>query len=229
MSDRIKSFVLRSGRMSRAQERSYQAGGKFLIPYSDKAADFSLYFGNDRPVTVEIGFGMGQATAEIAASNPGTNYVGIEVFKAGIGKLLWEIERRQLSNIRIIEHDAVEVIEKMLNTSSVSAFHIFFPDPWPKKRHHKRRLLQKPFAELLASRLKEGGYIYMVSDFENYAEEALAVFSEIPELVNPYGGSFAQGISWRPPTKFEKKGLDKNHPIREIYMVKNPNLAHLLH
>ena len=217
---RIKSFVLRSGRMSRAQEKSYQAGKQCIIPFSEHTIDFSPYFGNNRPVTVEIGFGMGKATADIAEANAGNNYVGIEVFRAGVGKLLWEIEQRSLANIRIIAHDAVPVIEKMIKPCSVSAFHIFFPDPWPKKRHHKRRLLQMPFAELLVSRLVSNGYIYMVSDWENYAEEALAVFSAIPELCNPYGSSFAHGISWRPLTKFEKKGIDKNHLIREIYFVK---------
>ena len=226
MAGNIKSFVLRSGRMSRAQEKSYEAGERFLIPYSEEVVDFSRYFGNDRPITVEIGFGMGKATAEIAAANPDCNYLCIEVFKAGIGKLLWEIEQRCLSNIRIIEHDAVEVIEKMTAPvsltapASLAAVHIFFPDPWPKKRHHKRRLVQKPFAELLASRLGEGSYIYMVSDWENYAEEALAVFSAVPDLYNPYGGGFASGISWRPRTKFEQKGLAKSHPIKEIYLVK---------
>ena len=219
-SKHIKSFVLRSGRMSRAQEKSYEAGGKFLIPFSNENTDFSQYFGNDNPLIVEIGFGMGKATADIAESKPENNYVGIEVFRAGVGKLLWEIERRSLSNIRIIEHDAVEVIEKMVRPGSVSAFHLFFPDPWPKKRHHKRHLVQKPFVKLLVSALKPGGYIYMVSDWENYAEEALAVFSAMPELHNPFGVSFAQGIVWRPLTKFEQKGLDKNHPIKEIYIVK---------
>ena len=216
----IKSFVLRSGRMSRAQEKSYETGGKFLIPYADHVIYFSQCFGNDRCLTVEIGFGMGRATADIAQANTDMNYLGIEVFRAGIGKLLWEIEQRSLSNIRIIEHDAVEVIEKMIEPMSVSAFHLFFPDPWPKKRHHKRRLVQKPFAELLVSRLNSGGYIYMVSDWEDYAREALSVFSAVPELCNPCGDSFAQKFSWRPLTKFEKKGLDKNHPIREIYFVK---------
>ena len=217
----IKSFVLRSGRMSRAQEKSYETGIPYLIPFSDEITDFSRYFGNDHPLTVEIGFGMGKATADIAEANPGNNYLGVEVFRAGIGKLLWEIEQRSLANIRIIEQDAVAVIEKMFDPFSVSAFHLFFPDPWPKKRHHKRRLVKKPFAELLVSRLRFGGYIYMVSDWENYAEEALALFSAIPELYNPNGGSFAEGIDWRPLTKFEKKGLDKNHLIKEIYLVKN--------
>jgi len=206
--------------MSRAQERSYEAGGRFLVPYSENPVVLQELFGNDSPVTVEIGFGMGKATAEIAAANPEHNYLGIEVFKAGIGKLLWEIEQRGLSNIRIIEHDAVEVMEKMIPPASLFAVHIFFPDPWPKKRHHKRRLIQKPFAELLASRLENGGYIYMISDWENYAEEALAVLSAVPGLSNPHGGSFAPGVSWRPRTKFEQKGLAKNHSIREIYLMK---------
>ena len=216
----IKSFVFRSGRMSKAQKKSYETGGQYVIPFSDKVTDFSRYFSNNNPLTVEIGFGMGKATADIAEANAGNNYLGIEVFRAGIGKLLWEIEQRSLANIRIVEHDAVAVIEKMIKPFSVAAFHIFFPDPWPKKRHHKRRLVQIPFAKLMVSRLSPGGYIYMVSDWENYADEALAVLSAMPELYNPNGGSFAEGVSWRPMTKFEKKGLDKNHSIKEIYLVK---------
>jgi len=206
--------------MSQAQEKSYKTGGQYLVPFSDNITEFAGFFGNDHPLTVEIGFGMGKATADIAEANTGNNYLGIEVFRAGIGKLLWEIEQRSLSNVRIVEHDAVDVIGKMIRPFSVSAFHIFFPDPWPKKRHHKRRLVQKPFAELLVSRLISGGYIYMVSDCEDYAEDTLALFSSMPELYNPNGEFFAKGISWRPMTKFEKKGIDKNHPIKEIYLVK---------
>ena len=218
--NQIKSFVLRSGRISNAQKRSYTDGQQFLIPFSDIQCDLSLFFGNDNPITVEIGFGMGKATAEIAASNPAKNYLGIEVFRAGIGKLLWEINQRHLSNIRIIEYDAVQVIEKMIAPNSIAAFHLFFPDPWPKKRHHKRRLVQKPFAQLLASRLDKGGYVYFISDWEHYAEQALAVFSQIPEFFNPHGGTFAPANSWRPLTKFEEKGIEKDHTIMEIYLVK---------
>ena len=219
--NQIKSFVLRSGRISNAQKRSYTDGQQFIIPFSGFPYDFSLSFGNNNPLTVEIGFGMGKATAEIAADNPGKNYLGIEVFRAGIGKLLWEIKQRNLSNIRIIEYDAAEVIEKMIAPNSVGAFHLFFPDPWPKKRHHKRRLLQKPFARLLASRLLEGGYVYFISDWEHYAEQALDVFSQIPDLINPYNGTFAPASSWRPLTKFEEKGIEKKHTIREIYLLKS--------
>jgi tRNA (guanine-N7-)-methyltransferase len=233
--------------MSRAQERSYEMDKQFLIPYSEGFTGFYRYFGNTNPLTIEIGFGMGKATAEIAAANPDQNYLGIEVFRAGIGKLLWEIKDRSLSNIRIIEHDAVEVVEKMIAPGSAAAFHLFFPDPWPKKRHHKRRLVQQPFAELIASRIQDGGYFYMTSDWENYAEEALTVLSAIPDFFNPYAntasngelkslslhslpagtiGGFAPKIPWRPATKFEKKGIDKNHPIKEIYLIKKEGISY---
>jgi tRNA (guanine-N7-)-methyltransferase len=209
--------------MSQAQSRSYREGALFMIPYTGVPTDFVPFFGNDHPLTIEIGFGMGKATAEIAAANPGNNYLGIEVFKAGIGKLIWETEQRGLSNIRIIEHDAVEVLEKMVLPGTVAAFHIFFPDPWPKKRHHKRRLIQKEFAELLASRLCDGAYLCMVTDWEDYAQAALEVLSAVPDLVNPHG-AFAPPMEWRGTTKFEQKGLDKHHQVREIYMNrKNKN------
>jgi tRNA (guanine-N7-)-methyltransferase len=207
--------------MSRAQSRAYGEGAsRFIVPYNNGAPlDPASIFGNEHPLTVEIGFGMGWATAEIAQANPGKNYLGIEVFKAGVGKLLWEIQNRGLSNIRIMEHDAAEVLLNSLPPESAGAFHIFFPDPWPKKRHHKRRLIQGPSARLLASRLRDRGYIYMVSDWEDYARQALEIFSSLPDLENPYSG-FAAPREWRPQTKFEKKGLDKNHRVYEIYLLK---------
>jgi tRNA (guanine-N7-)-methyltransferase len=219
--DRIKSFVLRSGRMSKAQFRSYEKlSGSFLIEYHETPVDFASYFGNDHPLIIEIGFGMGWATAEIAGTNPGNNYLGIEVFKSGIGRLLWEIETRKLLNIRIIEHDAAEALETMVKEECAAAFHIFFPDPWPKKRHQKRRLMQRPFTDLLASRLQQGGYIYMVTDWEDYGVRALEALSATPGLKNSYEG-FAPKQEWRPQTKFERKGLDKNHQVREIHFRKD--------
>jgi tRNA (guanine-N7-)-methyltransferase len=215
--------------MSGAQRRSYDrlapayciplrsagtpvsAGGGFL--------DYAGIFGNNRPVTIEIGFGMGAATALIAGDNPEKNYLGIEVHRPGIGKLLWETERRGLKNIRIIEHDAVEVLETMIPPGSAAAFHIFFPDPWPKKRHHKRRLIQRPFTDLLADRLGPGGYIYMVTDWAEYGDWALRELSAAAGLVNPSGG-FAPSRAWRPETKFERKGLDKQHRVWELYFEK---------
>jgi tRNA (guanine-N7-)-methyltransferase len=217
----IRSFVLRAGRMSDAQRRSYELlSPRFVLPYAAARADLAAAFGRSAPLTVEIGFGMGVATAAIAAANPDRNYLGIEVHTPGVGKLLWEIDRRKLSNVRIVEHDAVEVLRDMLGDGSVDAFHIFFPDPWPKKRHHKRRLVTRPFTDLLARKLAPGGYVYMATDWAEYGDWALAELSATPDLANPYGG-FAPRQAWRPETKFERKGLDKAHEVRELYFVKD--------
>ncbi|GHV27878.1 tRNA (guanine-N(7)-)-methyltransferase [Spirochaetia bacterium] len=223
----IKSYVLRAGRMSDAQRRSYKTlFPDFCVPFTPEPAeagsfrlDFKHIFGNENPVTLEIGFGMGIATAMIAQDNPQKNYLGVEVHRPGIGRLLWEIDARSISNIRIIEHDAVEVLEKMIPPSSIAAFHIFFPDPWPKKRHHKRRLLTRPFTGLLAEKLCPGGYVYMVTDWADYGDWALAELSATNGLRNRYAG-FAEHQSWRPETKFERKGIEKQHEVRELFFLK---------
>lgn len=216
----IRSFVLRAGRMSEAQRRSYDSlSPQFVLPYAAVPLDADAAFGRSAPLTVEIGFGMGIATAAIAAANPDRNYLGIEVHTPGVGKLLWEIERRGLDNIRIVEHDAVAVLRDMLPDGSVAAFHIFFPDPWPKKRHHKRRLVTRPFTDLLARKLTPGGYAYMATDWADYGDWALAELSATPGLRNPYNG-FAPRQEWRPETKFERKGLDESHEVKELYFVR---------
>ena len=216
----LKSYVLRKGRATDAQKKAYdELSNKFIIPFSQNELDYELTFGNDAPVTLEIGFGSGFATAGIAQANPDKNYLGIEVFRPGIGKLLWEIEKRELSNIRIVEYDAAIVAEKMIPPNSLEAIHIFFPDPWPKKKHHKRRLIQRPFTDTLAKCLKPGGYLYMVTDWEDYAVWALEHLSATVALKNAYDG-FALPQDWRPNTKFEKKGLAKEHNIRELYFIK---------
>ncbi|MDR0590073.1 MAG: tRNA (guanosine(46)-N7)-methyltransferase TrmB [Spirochaetaceae bacterium] len=213
---RIKSYVLRGGRMSDAQRRSYEGlASRYVVPFTEKVLDFRALFTNGNPVILEIGFGMGLATAVIAQENPGKNYVGVEVFRPGIGRLLWEIEKRGLPNIRIIEHDGVDVLEEMIPPAFLRGVHIFFPDPWPKKRHHKRRLVKRPFTDLLARRLGPDGYIYMVTDWAEYGEWALGELSATPGLVNGYEG-FAPPQDWRPRTKFETKGLQKNHEVREL-------------
>ena len=213
----IKSYVLRGGRLTVAQKRSYDSlSEKFTIPYAQKTLDFAGIFGNNNPVVVEIGFGMGRATALIAGENPETNYLGLEIHKPGIGRLLWEIEQRPLSNVRIIEHDAIEVFQNMIPLNSLGGVHVFFPDPWPKKRHRKRRLIQPPFTGCIAQKLMRGSYIYMVSDWLDYAEWALDVLTGTEGMVNAYDG-FAPPQSWRPMTSFEKKGLDKKHEIKELF------------
>lgn len=217
----IRSFVLRAGRMSDAQRRSYDTlSPRFVLPYRAERTDFTAAFGREAPLTVEIGFGMGTATALIAAANPEKDYLGLEVHTPGVGRLLWEIEQRGLSNIRIIEHDAVAVLRDMIGDGSVGAFHIFFPDPWPKKRHRKRRLVTRPFTDLLARKLRSGGYVYMATDWAEYGDWALAELSATGGLRNGYGG-FAPRQEWRPQTKFERKGLDKEHEVRELFFVKD--------
>jgi tRNA (guanine-N7-)-methyltransferase len=217
----IKSFVLRSGRMSLAQKRSYETlFPLYAIKGDDKEiVDCHYFFGNRDPLVIEIGFGMGRATADIAYKNPGINYLGIEVHKPGIGRLLWDIEKMSIKNIRVIEGDATEIIANKIRDNSVSAFHIFFPDPWPKKRHHKRRLVKRPFTDLLAAKLLSGGYIYIVSDWADYADWALKELSATPALANKYP-AFSEPQEWRPKTEFEKKASLKNHEIRELFFLK---------
>lgn len=219
-SRRIKSYVLRAGRMSDAQKRSYEnLKDDFCIPFSETMLKPETLFGNKHPLTIEIGFGMGIATAMIAEANPEKNYLGLEVHRPGIGRLLWEIEQRKIHNIRIIEHDAVEVLEKMIAADSVEAFHIFFPDPWPKKRHHKRRLVKRPFTDLLAQKLIPGGYIYFVTDWADYGDWALEELTATAGMCNEYEG-FAPRQEWRPETKFESKGIAKQHEVRELLFRK---------
>jgi tRNA (guanine-N7-)-methyltransferase len=206
--------------MSAAQRRSYETlSSAFCVPFAAEPLDFSRVFGNEHPVTLEIGFGMGSATALIAADNPDKNYLGVEVHRPGIGRLLWEIENNSIANIRIIEADAADVLKTMIPAASLAAFHIFFPDPWPKKRHHKRRLVTRPFTSLLAEKLRPGGYVYMVTDWEEYGDWALAELSATEGLRNVCEG-FAPPQEWRPRTRFEQKGLEKNHAVRELYFLK---------
>ncbi|MDR1900649.1 MAG: tRNA (guanosine(46)-N7)-methyltransferase TrmB [Treponema sp.] len=206
--------------MSDAQRRSREAlAPRYCLPFRREPPDYRGIFGNGNPLTVEIGFGMGIATAQIAEANPDKNYLGIEVHRPGVGRLLWEIERRGLGNVRVVEHDAVEALQSMLGGGQAAAFHLFFPDPWPKKRHHKRRLVTRPFTDLMAEKLAAGGYVYMVTDWEPYARWALAELSATPGLRNAWG-DFAPPQDWRPRTRFEEKGLEKSHAVRELYFIK---------
>ena len=216
----IRTFVLRKGRITEAQKKAYaEYAPRWCIPYKEENLAFTALFANANPVIIEIGFGMGVATAEIAAQHPEFNYIGIEVFQAGVGKLLNEIEHRGLKNIRIVEHDAIEVLEYMIPDASIAGFHIFFPDPWQKKKHHKRRLLHRPRTNLLAQKLQENGYLYMVTDWYDYAEDAFAELSATEGLRSKYEG-FAPAQHWRPKTKFEQKGLNKAHPITELMFIR---------
>ena len=216
----VHTFVLRAGRMTDAQRKAYETlSQRWCVPYTGSPLNFIDIFDNVNPVTVEIGFGMGAATAIIAQNNPEKNYLGLEVHRPGVGKLLNEIEEKNLSNLYIIEHDAIEVLENMIPDESVNAFHIFFPDPWPKKKHHKRRLVQRPRTDILAKKLAPGGYLYMATDWEPYAEFALEELTLTQGLKNKFSG-YAPHQEWRPETKFENKGLKAERKISELFFEK---------
>ena len=217
----IKSFVLRGQKLKDYQIQALKDHyHDYAIPYSEnEKLDFQKVFGNKNPVVIEIGFGMGESTLKIAKANPDINYIGIEVFLYGFSKLLANASKEGLKNLKVMRFDAVQVLQDMVSDNSVDGFHVFFPDPWPKKRHHKKRLIQVPFAELLASKLKKGGYIYCVTDWEEYAKQMLEVFDKVSSLENPYGG-FAPERPWRPETGFERKGLEKDYVINEVWVEK---------
>ncbi|MHC1693416.1 MAG: tRNA (guanosine(46)-N7)-methyltransferase TrmB [Sphaerochaetaceae bacterium] len=217
----IKSFVLRGGRLAGFQKEALELyADRYVIPFSPGHMDFTSIFKNDHPVIMEIGFGMGTSTERIAIAMPQYDFIGMEVFLNGFARLLHSVGTKQIGNLRLMRFDAVEVLRNMVPDGSISGFHIFFPDPWQKKRQWKRRLIQEPFAQLLASKLCPGGYIYCVTDWEEYALQMVEVFSRISVLRNPYGG-FAPPCPWRPTTEFEKKGLRQNHVIREIRVERN--------
>ncbi|MCX7025673.1 MAG: tRNA (guanosine(46)-N7)-methyltransferase TrmB [Spirochaetes bacterium] len=218
----IHTYALRAGRMTESQRRSFETlASRYCVPCDGKPVlDFPAIFGREARIVVEIGFGMGISTAAIAESDPGTDFLGIEVHTPGVGKLLSEIEARGLRNIRILHHDAVEVVAEMLLPESVDGFHIFFPDPWPKKRHHKRRLVRRPFTELLVSRLKPGGYIHFMTDWSEYADFALAELSSTPGLSNVSGSSWTERTARRPVTKFEQRAEKEGRQVLEIRMVR---------
>ncbi len=208
----IRSFVLRQGRVSNAQRRYHdEMMAKVGIPYAPAPLDLDAVCGRRAPRILEIGFGMGETSAAIAEAHPQTDYIGVEVHTPGVGSLCKLIAEKGLANQRIIQHDAVEVLRDMIPERSLDGVHIFFPDPWPKARHHKRRLIQPPLVALLASRLKPGGYIHCATDWENYAEQMLEVLS----AVFCSDGS-APRPDYRPLTKFEQRGLRLGHGVWDL-------------
>jgi tRNA (guanine-N7-)-methyltransferase len=217
----IRSFVLRQGRVSNAQRRAVDTLlSVYGIAYAPGTLDFEQIFGRRAPTLLEIGFGMGETTARIAQAHAENNYFGIEVHTPGVGALLKRIGEDGLTNLRLIQHDAVEVLEHMIASASLAGAHIFFPDPWPKKRHHKRRLIQPGFVALLASRLAPGAYLHAATDWQEYAEQILAVFAAEPSLANTAEG-FAPRPDYRPLTKFESRGLKLGHGVWDIIFRKS--------
>jgi tRNA (guanine-N7-)-methyltransferase len=216
----IRSFVLRQGRMTAAQERAFEAlWPRYGVDWQPGALlDLPAVFGNHRPVVLEIGFGNGESLAEMAAADPGHNWLGVEVHGPGVGHLLLEIERRGLTNLLVVQHDAVELLSQGLGPGVLERVQLFFPDPWPKTRHHKRRILSPPFVGLLGRVIRPGGIFHAATDWEPYAEQMLAALeSPGSPFVNPAGpGRFAARPAQRPLTRFERRGERLGHQVRDL-------------
>lgn len=212
----IRSYVLRQGHLSSAQARFHaDMMPKVGIPYQPTPLDLNTVFGRTAPKILEIGCGMGETTAQIALMHPENDYLGLEVHTPGVGSLCKLISEHAIANLRICQHDAVEVVGHMLDTASLDGIHIFFPDPWHKKRHHKRRLIQGFFVAELARCLKSGGYLHCATDWEDYAQQMLAVCSDSADLLNTSDG-YAPRPTHRPQTKFETRGLRLGHGIWDV-------------
>jgi len=219
----IKTYVLRAGRMGPGQTRAFeQYGPEFLVPFKNARLDIATLFGKNAPLILEIGFGMGDATAKIAQARTSDNFLCCEVHAPGVGALLKRCGEQGITNIRIVQHDAIEVMDHMLGDKSLDGVHIFFPDPWHKSRHHKRRLIQSAFVQRLVLHIKEGGYLHLATDWQPYAEQMLHVLSAEPLLKNtatdPSG--FSEKPSYRPLTKFEKRGLQLGHGVWDLVFEK---------
>ncbi|GGP23445.1 tRNA (guanosine(46)-N7)-methyltransferase TrmB [Silvimonas iriomotensis] len=213
---RIRSFVLRQGHLSTGQERAIaEFGPKYLIEYKPEPLDLDAAFGRHAPRILEIGFGMGQATAQIAGNAPEQDFLGCEVHTPGVGSLLKFVGEQNLTNIRIVQHDVVDVLEHMIAPAALDGVHVFFPDPWHKKRHNKRRLIQPGFLKLLVSRIKQGGYVHLATDWEDYAIQMLEVLSAESALQNTAEG-YAPRPEYRPLTKFEQRGINLGHGVWDL-------------
>ncbi len=219
----IRSFVRRQGRISNAQRSAYETLlPKYGIHFKPDLIDLNHVFDRNASKILEIGFGMGESTATIAQSNPDNDYLAIEVHTPGVGSLLNQIETLKLTNLRIIQHDATEVLQYMLSAECFDGIHIFFPDPWPKAKHHKRRLIQPAFISNLCKHLKQDGYLHTATDWEDYAVQMLEVLHKEPQLVNT-ALNYAPRPNYRPMTKFEQRGLKLGHRVWDLIFQKNSN------
>ena len=217
----IRSYVLRQSHMTAAQQRAIDTlWPQFGLDYQETPADLNQAFGRGNRKILEIGFGMGTATAEIARRLPDNDFLAIDVHGPGVGNLLKLIDEQNIANIRVMRHDAVEVVENMLADGSLDGIHIFFPDPWHKKRHNKRRLIQAPFVAKLLPKLKSGGYIHLATDWEEYAQQMLEVLNGFPEELQNTAETYALTPAYRPETKFEARGKRLGHGVWDLVFVK---------
>ena len=216
----IRSFVVRAGRMGTGQMRALETlGPRYVLPYQATPLAPAEVYGRTAPLVLEIGFGMGDATAQIAQTLPDVDFLGVEVHTPGVGALLKHIGEKGIGNLRIVQHDAVEVLEHMIAPASLAGVHIFFPDPWHKKKHHKRRLIQPAFVARLVTRLATGGYLHCATDWQPYAEQMLEVLSAEPGLRNTAEG-YAPKPAYRPLTKFENRGLKLGHGVWDLVFAR---------
>jgi tRNA (guanine-N7-)-methyltransferase len=217
---RIRSFVTRAGRLSTGQARAFEEfGAQFLVEYKKEMLDYAAAFGRQAPTILEIGFGMGDTTAHIARQMPDKNFIGVEVHTPGVGSLLKQIGEQGITNLRLVQHDAFEVLHHMIADGSLDGVHIYFPDPWHKARHNKRRLIQPPFVKLLCDKLAPGGYLHLATDWEDYAVQMLDVLGAEPQLANTAEG-YAPQPAYRPLTKFENRGLKLGHGVWDLVFTK---------
>jgi len=218
---KIRSFILRQGRLTPGQQLALDNyWDKYCLdPKADY--DFAAVFGRNAPLFVEIGFGNGESLSSMAAANPDKDYIGIEVHRPGVGHLLLLLNQQSLTNVRIYCHDAIEIMEHKIADNSLSGVHLFFPDPWPKKKHHKRRIVRPDFIDLLIRKLKPEGYFHAATDWENYAEAMLAVLSESSALRNASpSNDYCQCPEYRPLTKFEQRGIRLGHGVWDLIFIK---------
>lgn len=219
----IRSFVLRQGRFTPAQQRAFESlWPQYGIPFQGCVRDFIPLFSRTAPLVCEIGFGNGQALLHGARIDPQRNYIGIEVHAPGVGRLLNDLAREAYTNVRVYHHDAVAVLQHEFADASLSEVRIFFPDPWHKKRHTKRRLIQPEFAALLAKKLHSGGRLHIASDWEQYVTHIWDVMENMPEFVNSYGPrAHTTRPVWRPITHFEKRGHALGHGVWDLIYHRN--------
>jgi tRNA (guanine-N7-)-methyltransferase len=218
---RIRSFIRRQGRATAGQKLALESYWDKYCLSPQPELDLTLAFGRSAPLIVEIGFGNGNCLAEMAAANPDLNYLGIEVHRPGVGHLLLLLEERGINNVRVFHHDAIEILEQKISDHSISGVHLFFPDPWQKRRHHKRRIVRSSFIDLLNKKLVPGGYFHAATDWEHYAKDMLKILSAGQNLQNTSPDkSFCPRPDYRPLTKFENRGLGLGHGVWDLIFRK---------
>jgi tRNA (guanine-N7-)-methyltransferase len=217
----IRSYVLRQGRLTKHQSEGIKSLSPLhAISFGDHVLNWDSIFDGEGKRIIEIGFGMGHTTAEIAETLRDSNFIAIDVHSPGVGNLLNVIKEKKLTNLKIIQHDAVEVLKKMVLDESIDAVHIFFPDPWHKKRHNKRRLIQQSFLELISRKLKKEGYIHIATDWEDYANWIIEIFKK-NEIYKAKDSNFSKKPSYRPKTKYENRGVNLGHQVWDMVFVKS--------